>query len=406
MISKQSRSSLTPMSSSSNTNNSNNNNQTIQPSTRTIINTTNNGNNNNNTNNKPPIIIIGGTGDLGTQCVKQAREMGYPVIFTGRNKIKGELLQTQYGAQFRQVDLSKYQQISSFCLEIASTYSTIHMLVVGTSGIGPREQPKSKTDDGKEDNIMMINYLAPSFIIHYFFKSGTKINRIVLLTGFQLDYQVLPPLDSPLLTVDDATRYSCSKAAGYVFLCEHLRRNPDQAGAFLVLQPIKTNFYPEWMPNEIFPTLMTDVIEAFSELITTTTSSLALSSKSRGVPFVLRAGFKNNKMQELPLFKKKDNSLLFGNGDLVAELSYQAELYDATCNRHVGFLPSGIIIPSSTVTSSSSNNITSITVAQPLQDVNGGTGNLILSKKTSQRSSGANSSNNSPNKGGSRCLIM
>jgi NAD(P)-dependent dehydrogenase (short-subunit alcohol dehydrogenase family) len=110
------------------------------------------------------VLITGGTSGLGKETARALANLGATVVFTSREKKKGEqikqdLMQTTKNKNIEVLfcDLASFVSIRTCCAEFLQNHDALHVLV-NNAGVWDYHRRESK--DGIE-NMFATNYLAP-----------------------------------------------------------------------------------------------------------------------------------------------------------------------------------------------------------------------------------------------------
>lgn len=115
------------------------------------------------------VLITGATSGLGKETALGLARLGATVVFTSRDRLKGEKTRDQLIAasgneniDILKCDLASFKSIKNCCKEFKSKYDKLHVLI-NNAGVWDFKRRTSK--DGIE-NIFATNFLAPFLMTH------------------------------------------------------------------------------------------------------------------------------------------------------------------------------------------------------------------------------------------------
>ncbi|UCF12962.1 MAG: SDR family oxidoreductase [Thermoplasmatales archaeon] len=115
------------------------------------------------------VLITGATSGLGKETAMGLAKLGATIVFTSRDRLKGEKTRTELIAasgneniDMLHCDLASFESIRSCCKEFRSKYDSLHVLI-NNAAIWDFKRRESK--DGIE-NIFATNFLAPFLMTH------------------------------------------------------------------------------------------------------------------------------------------------------------------------------------------------------------------------------------------------
>ena len=208
---------------------------------------------------KRVVLITGGTAGIGLEAVRKLAEYGATVIFTGRDKAKGEAVEAKLKKEtnnlqlfFMQADFNSAQAVNDFAEAFKRRFKKLHILI---HNAGTIQKERRTTVDGFEYT-MFVNYFAPFLLTNALLNMMRRSAPARIINVSDASHQVVQ------LNINDLQNekkyngrdvYNQSKLALIYFTYELAKRVETAGITVNALHPgvVKTDFYKEYRKNPL-----------------------------------------------------------------------------------------------------------------------------------------------------------
>lgn len=144
-------------------------------------------------------LVTGGTAGIGLACTRLLTQAGASVVFTGRDRRRGESIAAQLGAaQFRAADMADLDEVRAMAQEVGPVDILVNNAAYFPGSLTVNQDPAA-FDTAFSTNVRGAYFLVAALVPHMLAQGGGSIVNITSMVAFK--------------GVPGASTYSASKAA-------------------------------------------------------------------------------------------------------------------------------------------------------------------------------------------------